>query len=107
MVIKPDGTIDQLTSGSKPEHGTGGFETYGNVPGTYKIQFMGQNFEIPLGGQQFTKITFNQMADPDSAANRSQDALRVCTRVPSRSKRIARSAMAISAPKRCGLPRRR
>ncbi|HXV43897.1 MAG TPA: hypothetical protein VEC96_12600 [Anaerolineae bacterium] len=66
VVIKPDGTRDQLTSGSKPEHGAGGFETYANVPGTYKIQFMGQNFEIPLSGQQFTKIIFNQMANPDS-----------------------------------------
>jgi hypothetical protein len=66
VVIKPDGTLDQLTSGSKPEHGAGGFETYANVPGTYKIQFMGQNFEIPLSGQQFTKIIFNQMANPDS-----------------------------------------
>jgi hypothetical protein len=65
-VVKPDGVVDQLTSGSKPEHGQGGFETYANVPGTYKIQFMGQNFEIPLSGQQFTKIVFNQMADPDS-----------------------------------------
>lgn len=66
VVVKPDGVVDQLTSGSKPEHGPGGFETYANVPGTYKIQFMGQSFEIPLSGQQFTKIVFNQMANPDS-----------------------------------------
>ncbi len=65
VVIKPDGAMDQLISGSKPEHGPGGFETYANIPGTYKIQFMSQNFEISLGGQ-FTKIVFNQMADPDS-----------------------------------------
>ncbi|MBI1880271.1 MAG: hypothetical protein HYR94_18965 [Chloroflexi bacterium] len=66
VVVKPDGTLDQLTSGSKPEHGIGGFETYANVPGTYRVQFMGQNFEIPLSGQQFTKVTFNQIADPGS-----------------------------------------
>jgi hypothetical protein len=66
VVIKPDGTMDQLISGSKPEYGPGGFETYANVPGAYKIQFMGQSFEIPLSGQQFTKVTFNQMADPAS-----------------------------------------
>jgi hypothetical protein len=65
MVIRPDGTTDQLTSGSKPEHGPGGFETYANIPGLYKIQFMGQNFEINMGGQ-LTKLVFNQMADPDS-----------------------------------------
>jgi hypothetical protein len=65
VVIRPDGTTDQLTSGSKPEHGLGGFETYANIAGLYKIQFMGQNFEISMGGQ-FTKLVFNQMADPDS-----------------------------------------
>lgn len=65
VVIKPDGTMDQLISGSKPEHGPGGFETYANIVGLYKIQFMGQNFEINLGGQ-FTKLIFNQMADPTS-----------------------------------------
>lgn len=65
VVIKPDGAVDQLISGSKPEHGPGGFETYANLPGTYKIQFMDQNFEISLDGQ-FTKIIFNQMANPDA-----------------------------------------
>jgi hypothetical protein len=65
-VIKPDGTTDRLTSGSKPEHGPGGFETYADKRGTYKIQFMGATFEIPLSGQQLTKVTFNRMADPDS-----------------------------------------
>ncbi len=64
-VIKPDGVVDQLTSGSKPEHGPGGFETYANIVGLYKIQFMGQNFELNMGGQ-FTRLVFNQMADPDS-----------------------------------------
>jgi hypothetical protein len=65
-VVKPDGAVDRLTSGAKPEFGVGGFETYANVPGSYKIQFMGQEFDIPLPGNQFTKVTFNQMADPSS-----------------------------------------
>jgi hypothetical protein len=65
VVVKPDGTMDQLMSGSKPEHGPGGFETYANIAGLYKLQFMGQNFEISMGGQ-FTKLVFNQMADPES-----------------------------------------
>jgi hypothetical protein len=64
-IIKPDGVTERLMGGSKPEYGTGGFETYANVPGTYKIQFLGQSFDIPLSGQ-FTKVTFNQIADPSS-----------------------------------------
>jgi hypothetical protein len=64
-VIKPDGVTENLTSGTKAEHGVGGLETYANVQGSYKIKFLGQNFEIPLGGQ-FTKIVFSRLADPNS-----------------------------------------
>jgi hypothetical protein len=65
-LIKPDGTTERLTAGSKPEYGVGGFEIYANIPGSYKIQFMSQSFDIPLSGQQFTKVTFNQIADSGS-----------------------------------------
>ena len=65
-IIKPDGATVRLTSGSKPEYGPGGFETYANLPGTYQIQFLDQNFEIPLSGSQFTRVTFTQVADPAS-----------------------------------------
>lgn len=65
-IIRPDGSREQITSGSKPEFGPGGFECYANVPGLYKIQFLGQNFDIPLSGREFTRITFTQMVDPAS-----------------------------------------
>jgi hypothetical protein len=65
MIIKPDGAMDRPLSGSKPEYGLGGFETYANLPGNYNIEFLGQNFEVPLSGQ-FTRIAFTRTADPSS-----------------------------------------
>jgi hypothetical protein len=61
-VLKPNGTSDRLRSGSKAEYGVGGFETYANIPGMYRVQFLDQTFEIPLSGRQFTKVTFYQAA---------------------------------------------
>lgn len=66
IIVKPDGAVERLTGGAKPEYGVGGFETYANVPGSYKIQFLGQTFDIPLSGSQFTKVTFTRLADPAS-----------------------------------------
>ena len=56
-VIKPDGVTERLTSGSKLEYGPGGFETYATLAGIYKLEFLGETFEVPLTGR-FTKITF-------------------------------------------------
>ncbi|MDM8528050.1 hypothetical protein QUF58_07520 [Anaerolineales bacterium HSG24] len=64
-VFKPDGATERLTSGSKAEYGVGGVETYANVNGVYKIEFLGETFEIPLGGQ-FTKLVFEPIVDPSS-----------------------------------------
>lgn len=64
-IVKPDGTADRVTSGHKPEYGRGGFEAYAQAAGTYKVQFMGQSFDLQLGGQ-FTKVTFQQVADASS-----------------------------------------
>ncbi len=61
-VVKPNGMTERLTAGSKPEFGPGGFEIYANIAGTYRLQFLGQTFEVPLNGQ-FTRITFKQVAD--------------------------------------------
>lgn len=64
-IVKPNGATERLTSGHKPEYGTGGFETYAQQAGTYKVQFMGQSFDIPLSGT-FTKITFQQLVGAES-----------------------------------------
>jgi len=64
-ITKPDGSTDRVTSGHKPEFGKGGFETYAQASGTYKIEFMGQSFDIPLSGQ-FTKVTFQQIVGAES-----------------------------------------
>lgn len=66
ILVKPDGVVERLTSGTKPEYGVGGFESYANVPGSYKIEFLDQTFEIPLSGSQFTRVTFQRVADPAS-----------------------------------------
>lgn len=62
-VIRPNGTTEQVRSGHKPEYGPGGFEIYANLPGTYRLQFLGQTFEVSLTGQ-FTKISFEKAAPP-------------------------------------------
>ncbi|MEM7035155.1 MAG: hypothetical protein AAF629_36790 [Chloroflexota bacterium] len=63
QLTKPNGWKEQLTSGSKPEHGQGGFETYANLSGTYRIQFKGADFRIPLNGR-LTRISFKQTSEP-------------------------------------------
>jgi hypothetical protein len=60
--------VVQLTSGSKPEFGPGGFETYANLPGSYQVQFMDQQFEISSGGHQFTKVLFSPITEPATLA---------------------------------------
>jgi hypothetical protein len=60
-IIRPDGVTEQITSGSKPEFGVGGFEVYADKPGAYKVEFLDQSFEISMSGQ-FTKVTFSKPA---------------------------------------------
>ena len=71
-VTRPGGWQDLVTSGSKAEHGPGGFETYAQSPGTYVVEFLDQRFELELTGQ-FTKVIFRPVAgleppvDPEPA----------------------------------------
>jgi hypothetical protein len=58
-ITRPDGVTEQVTSGSKPEFGVGGFEVYAEKPGTYKVEFLDQSFEISMSGQ-FTRATFSK-----------------------------------------------
>jgi hypothetical protein len=60
-IIRPNGITEQVTSGSKPEYGTGGFEVYAQDPGTYQLEFLDQSFEISMSGQ-FTKVIFSKLA---------------------------------------------
>ncbi|MCB0173054.1 MAG: hypothetical protein KDJ97_21180, partial [Anaerolineae bacterium] len=66
-IIKPDGRWVQVTSGSKGEHGIGGFEMYAQQPGRYQIEFMEQRFTLTLTGQ-FTRVNFRRIASGPSAA---------------------------------------
>jgi hypothetical protein len=58
-ITSPTGRPVQVTSGSKPEWGIGGFEIYANELGNYTVEFFGQRFVIPVQGQ-FTKATFRK-----------------------------------------------
>jgi hypothetical protein len=58
-ITLPSGRVERVNSGSKPEHGKGGFEIYAHEPGTYKVAFLDQTFEVLMGGQ-FTKVIFSK-----------------------------------------------
>jgi hypothetical protein len=64
IVTRPGGWQDLVTSGSKAEHGAGGFETYAQAPGTYIVEFLDQRFELELSGQ-YTKVVFQPVANPE------------------------------------------
>ncbi len=56
-ITDPLGVVVRVVSGSKPEYGVGGFETYARRSGTYTIQFLDQTFRLQMEGQ-FTRVTF-------------------------------------------------
>jgi hypothetical protein len=58
-IVDPFGNISRTFSGSKPEYGLGGFETWASLTGTYHIRFLDQAFEVPMSGQ-FTRLTFTE-----------------------------------------------
>lgn len=58
-ITDPWGNSVQVTSGSKPEYGVGGFEVYAIQHGTYSIQFLDQTFTLQIEGQ-FTRVTFTR-----------------------------------------------
>ena len=58
-IIAPSGLQTQVMSGSKPEYGLGGFETYASETGDYVVQFLDQAFVVPMSGQ-FTKVIFRR-----------------------------------------------
>ncbi len=67
-VISPTGRPTQVTSGSKPEWGLGGFEFYASELGNYTLQFLGQSFVIPVQGQLTRAIFQKQGSSPDQQA---------------------------------------
>lgn len=62
VITNPAGEQTRVTSGSKPEWGTGGFETYAPAAGNYVIQFLDQTFTIPISSQ-FTRVVFKKRQD--------------------------------------------
>lgn len=62
-ITSPSGRRQQVSSGSKPEWGIGGFEIYATELGNYTLEFFGQRFVIPVQGQ-FTKAVFRPGEGP-------------------------------------------
>jgi hypothetical protein len=60
-IVDPFGNTVTTFSGSKPEYGAGGFETWAPHVGTYNIRFLDQAFEVPMNGQ-FTRLVFSEQA---------------------------------------------
>ncbi len=73
-ITNPAGFKTVVSSGSKPEFGPGGFETYAPETGNYTIEFLGQQFVIPMNGQ-FTRLTFRRGAPPPEEQVRLVSAL--------------------------------
>ncbi|MDX1520266.1 MAG: SpoIID/LytB domain-containing protein [Anaerolineae bacterium] len=77
VIIDPRRQRQQVTSGSKPEWGLGGFEVYATEIGNYVIEFEGQRFVIPMNGQM-THVRFERI--PGTAA----DKVRLISKIISR-----------------------
>jgi hypothetical protein len=58
-ITDPYGTAVQVTGGSKPEFGVGGWEVYAPHTGAYTIQFLDQTFTLPMSGQ-YTHVSFSR-----------------------------------------------
>jgi hypothetical protein len=65
-VIRPDKRREQVISGSKPEHGVGGFELEAWESGTYTLEFLGRRFHLNLLGR-LTRVTFRRVPRPIGA----------------------------------------
>jgi hypothetical protein len=65
-ITDPLGNTSRVVSGSKPEFGAGGFETYAHHAGAYTLRFLDQTFQVPMNGQ-FTRVTFWRRAAPAPA----------------------------------------
>jgi hypothetical protein len=62
-IVDPFGNATRTFSGSKPEHGVGGWETWAPHVGTYRILFLDQAFEVPMNGE-YTVLTFHKGEAP-------------------------------------------
>jgi hypothetical protein len=62
-IVDPFGNATRTFSGSKPEYGVGGWETWAPHVGTYRILFLDQAFEVPMNGQ-YTVLTFYEGEAP-------------------------------------------
>ena len=62
-VADPWGNASTVTSGSKPEHGEGGFEVVAPHPVAYTLAFLGETFEVQVR-EGTTLVTFDSIESP-------------------------------------------
>jgi hypothetical protein len=93
-IVDPHGNAAKTFSGSKPEHGVGGFETWAPQVGTYHIRFLDQDFEIPMKGQ-YTRVTFSEGEEP-VAQGIISGVLRSQTGVPQPGQQITLSGVGLA-----------
>jgi hypothetical protein len=80
-IVDPFGNVVRTTSGSKPEYGPGGWETWAPHVGTYRILFLDEAFEVPMNGQ-YTVLTFYEDEAPPPAQGVISGVLRDHAGVP-------------------------
>jgi hypothetical protein len=62
-IVDPFGNSVRTFSGSKPEYGVGGFETWAAHIGTYSVRFLDQAYDVPMSGQ-YTRLLFSEGEEP-------------------------------------------
>jgi hypothetical protein len=62
-IVDPFGNATRTFSGSKPEYGVGGWETWAPHVGNYRVLFLDQAFGVPMSGQ-YTVLTFYEGEAP-------------------------------------------
>jgi hypothetical protein len=64
-VTDPWGNAVTASSGSKPEHGPGGFEVLAPHPVKYTISFLDDTFEVKMEDGRSTFVTFSKLEPPE------------------------------------------
>jgi hypothetical protein len=64
VVTDPGGNTSTVTSGSKPEHGSGGFEVLAPHAATYTVAFLGETFLVQTR-EGTTLLSFTDVAQPE------------------------------------------
>ena len=93
-IVDPYGNTTTTFSGSKPEHGEGGWETWAPHAGIYQIRFLDQSFEVSMNGQ-YTVLTFYEGEAP-AAQGVINGVLRDHTGLPQAGRQIGLTGVSVT-----------